>query len=245
MIKPPLYGDVVSEFYDLLYPPTDVPHVVEYVQSRYPDGSRIVDFGVGTGRTAIPLALAGHHVLGIDISERMIEALRDKDPEHTVATEVSDFTCATGDGSYDVCMILNNTFFMILGNEQRVRTLEAARSFLKPGGRLLLETYAAHHYLRAESPVLNITPLGAGDLVLFDKIDVDPIKQQLLALRSIVGRGNVATFVEVSRIALPQELDLLAQTAGFDLAARTSNWTGANVDAAAVSHISEYLRGSD
>ncbi|MEW1976558.1 class I SAM-dependent methyltransferase [Microbacterium profundi] len=242
MNKAPLYGDVVSEFYDLLYPPTDVSHVVEYVRSRYPSGAKIVDFGVGTGRTAIPLAIAGNHVHGIDISERMIEALRDKDPERGVTTEVGDFTHAVGDGTYDMCMMMNNTFFMILGHEDRTQTLRAAYSFLKPGGRLVLETYAAHHYLRESSPITSITPLGAGDLLLLDKIDVDPIKQQLLALRSIVGRGNVATFVEISRFSLPQELDLLGRAAGFDITERSRNWQGDPVDAAALSHVSEYVR---
>jgi len=85
------YGDTVYGFYDLLYPPIGVSEVVDDITARYPEGARIVDFGVGTGRTAIPLALAGHDVLGIDISESMLEVLRDKDPSTLVRTECQEF----------------------------------------------------------------------------------------------------------------------------------------------------------
>ncbi|NWN87080.1 MAG: class I SAM-dependent methyltransferase [Micrococcaceae bacterium] len=241
----PMYGDIVSGFYDLLYPPTEVPQVVEYVKERYPDGCKIVDFGVGTGRTAIPLALAGNEVLGIDISERMIEALRDKDPDRMVRTEVKSFIEATGDESYDLCMIMNNTFFMILDEGERRQTMHSAATYLKDGGYLIMDTYAAHHYLNSGNTVFTSTPLGKGDLVLLDQIEIDPIAQRLVALRSVVGHGNVSTFIEVSRFSLPQDMDGLASQADFKLVARMKDWEGAKVDIAARSHISIYKKSTE
>ncbi|GAA2030909.1 class I SAM-dependent methyltransferase [Yaniella flava] len=241
----PMYGDVVSSFYDLLYPPIDVPQVVEYVQQIHPNGCKIVDFGVGTGRTAIPLALVGNDVLGIDISQRMIDTLHDKDPESSVRTEVKSFVEATGDESFDLCMIMNNTFFMVMKEEERGQTLHSASSFLKSGGYLIIENYAAHHYLRADNTLFTTTPLGKGDLVLLDQIEVDPIEQRLVALRSIVGHGNVSTFVEVSRFSLPQDVDGLAAQAGFKLVARMKDWEGGEVDVTARSHISVYEKCTD
>lgn len=59
-----------------------------------PDGGRVLDFGCGDGRLAIPLALLGFDVVAVDSSPEMLERLAanalDQDVE--VATVLSDGT---------------------------------------------------------------------------------------------------------------------------------------------------------
>lgn len=49
-----------------------------------PSGARVMDFGCGDGRVAIPMAERGYDVTAVDASSRMLAALADRDPGITV-----------------------------------------------------------------------------------------------------------------------------------------------------------------
>ena len=51
---------------------------VEFVQAKLRPPARIVDFGAGTGRLALPLARAGYTVVATDPCEEMLAVLRSK-----------------------------------------------------------------------------------------------------------------------------------------------------------------------
>jgi len=71
--------DRVADVYDATrsLKPRVMSKVVEGIL-EFIDGSTMVDFGVGTGRFAAPLAGAGIEVTGLDISELMIRQAREK-----------------------------------------------------------------------------------------------------------------------------------------------------------------------
>ena len=72
-------------------------------------GSKILEIGCGTGRTAIPLALKGFNVTGIDISKKMLENAEKNakklkaDRAHFVLADASDLPFK--DKSFDVVFI--------------------------------------------------------------------------------------------------------------------------------------------
>lgn len=49
----------------------------------------VIEPGIGTGRIALPLAVAGHHVTGIDISQPMLDACHDRAESSGVADRVT------------------------------------------------------------------------------------------------------------------------------------------------------------
>jgi ubiquinone/menaquinone biosynthesis C-methylase UbiE len=49
----------------------------------------VLEPGIGTGRVAIPLARLGYHVVGIDISRRMLSGLREQLRQHGVEAPVA------------------------------------------------------------------------------------------------------------------------------------------------------------
>jgi 2-polyprenyl-3-methyl-5-hydroxy-6-metoxy-1,4-benzoquinol methylase len=49
-----------------------------------PAGAKVMDFGCGDGRVAVPLRAMGYEVTGVDSSPNMLAALAERDPELTV-----------------------------------------------------------------------------------------------------------------------------------------------------------------
>src|SRR5688572_1528720 len=91
------YGRGFADVYDDWYADvSDVEATVEAVDrlASAVDGSprRVLELGVGTGRLAIPLALRGCAVTGVDASPEMLEQLRrkpDGDRVHTVLVDMA------------------------------------------------------------------------------------------------------------------------------------------------------------
>jgi ubiquinone/menaquinone biosynthesis C-methylase UbiE len=62
--------DRAADYYDdtRSLPAAGRDRVFEILRSALPDGGLCLDVGVGTGRTAVPLAAEGVRVVGIDLS---------------------------------------------------------------------------------------------------------------------------------------------------------------------------------
>jgi len=89
---------------------------------NYVGGSNIVDFGVGTGRFAAPLASSGLEVVGLDISTSMISKARDKGVGGLVLA--SALSSPFRPQSFDYAMVVH---FMHLLEEWRAAIREVSR----------------------------------------------------------------------------------------------------------------------
>jgi ubiquinone/menaquinone biosynthesis C-methylase UbiE len=67
--------DAIAPFYDLDFEGYD-DDASFYARLAEYHGPRILELGCGTGRIAVPLAREGLQVVGIDVSERMLDAAR-------------------------------------------------------------------------------------------------------------------------------------------------------------------------
>ncbi len=76
------FGGSVAERYDetsaAMFAPEVVDPVVD-VLAELAGSGRALEFGIGTGRIALPLARRGVPVAGIELSSDMVEQLRAKD----------------------------------------------------------------------------------------------------------------------------------------------------------------------
>jgi SAM-dependent methyltransferase len=99
-------------------------------------GRRVLDAGCGEGYLARVLAARGAHVTGIDLSPRLIELARAKDPGSGIGYRVADLSQPLPDmaGSYDAA-----ASYLVLNDVTDYRGFAAAlAASLKPGGRLVL-----------------------------------------------------------------------------------------------------------
>ena len=91
---------------------------------------RALEFAVGTGRVAIPLAERGVPVTGIELSAPMIEQLRTKADETTVPVVVGDMASAEAPGTYTLVYLVFNTISNLLTQAEQVACFRNAARHL-------------------------------------------------------------------------------------------------------------------
>jgi ubiquinone/menaquinone biosynthesis C-methylase UbiE len=131
---------------------------------------RVLELAVGTGLNLPLYPAAVDHVLGIELSERMVERARDRvtreSLDHVVEVQVGDVQALDLPASSFDTVLSTYTMCTIPQPEQALR--EAAR-VLKPGGRVILVEHgaAANRLVRAGQRLVNplSTRLGADHLL--------------------------------------------------------------------------------
>jgi SAM-dependent methyltransferase len=207
------------------------------------DGGRVLEFAIGTGRVAIPLAQRGVPVTGIELSQPMIDQLRTKSDEAAIPVIAGDMASARAPGQYALVYLVFNTISNLLTQGEQVACFRNAARHLTPGGRFVIEL---------EVPSLRMLPAGQEAKVFamepgYIGIDTyDVLHQHLVSHHFRFGAGRQAQlFRSPHRYIWPSELDLMAQLAGLELEARHADWAGAEFTAESGSHVSVYrLPGS-
>ena len=114
------------------------------------DGAAL-EFAIGTGRIALPLADRGVRVAGIDNSEAMVARLRDKPGAEGIDARVGDMAATRLDGEFALVYLVFNTIFNLVTQDGQVACFENAAAHLGSGGRFVIE---------ARVPELQRLPLG-------------------------------------------------------------------------------------
>src|SRR5687768_15870575 len=91
---------------------------------------RALEFAIGTGRIALPLATRGVQVDGIELSPDMVERLRAKPGGDLVNITVGDMSVAATGYQYGLVYLVFNTIFNLLTADDQVRCFENAARHL-------------------------------------------------------------------------------------------------------------------
>jgi SAM-dependent methyltransferase len=202
------------------------------------EGGRALEFAIGTGRVAVPLAGRGVPVAGIEFSRPMIDQLRTKAGEDTIPVVHGDMASATAPGTFALVYLVFNTISNLLTQREQVACFRNAARHLGPGGRFVIEL---------EVPDLRALPPGKTAVVFrsepgyvgLDTYDV--LNQHLVSHHfRFDGSGRAELFRTPHRYVWPAELDLMAQLAGLELESRHADWAGAEFGADSPSHVSVY-----
>jgi SAM-dependent methyltransferase len=199
---------------------------------------RALEFAIGTGRVAIPLADRGVPVTGIELSGPMIEQLRTKADEATIPVIAGDMSTARAPGEYTLVYLVFNTISNLLTQSEQVACFRNAARHLRPGGRFVIELWVPE--LRKLPPGQQATVFtsepGYIGLDTYDLLD-----QRVVSHHFRFGAGREArVFRSPHRYIWPSELDLMAELAGLELEARHADWSGAEFTAESRSHVSVY-----
>ncbi len=201
-------------------------------------GGPALEFAIGTGRVAVPLAQRGVPVTGIELSPAMVDQLRTKADEATIPVILGDMATATAPGTYPLVYLVYNTISNLLTQAEQVACFRNAARHLAPGGRFVIELWV---------PELRKLPTGQQAVVWHSEpgyigLDTyDVLRQRVVSHHfRFDGTSHAQLFRSPHRYIWPAELDLMGQLAGFELERRHADWTGSEFTAESRSHVSVY-----
>ncbi|MBM2618929.1 class I SAM-dependent methyltransferase [Actinoplanes sp. LDG1-06] len=216
------FGEDVAQTYDDATGGEFDPAVISRTAEVLADlsGGSALEFAIGTGRIAVPLAERGVEVHGIDMSRAMVARLRDKNP--AIGVTIGDFSATRVDGKFDLVYLVFNTIMNVTTQDAQVDCFVNAAAHLRPGGRFLVEVMIPElRKLPAGQTVVpfTVTPTRWG----FDSYEVatQAMASNYATFRS-EGRGE---FWSVPfRYLWPAEMDLMARIAGLRPEHRWDSW---------------------
>ncbi len=201
-------------------------------------GGPALEFAIGTGRIALPLAASGVHVDGIELSAAMLERLREKPGGDAVSVTVGDMASVSLPTKYRLVYLVYNTIYNLLTQDGQVRCFENAARHLTADGCFVVEAGVPSDWVRGNQFV-NVERVANGEVVL-DVNRYDPVTQILDENHVTLSNDGVRLGPISCRLAWPSELDLMARIAGLRLVDRFAGWQHEPFTATSERHISVY-----
>src|SRR5512132_4136327 len=100
---------------------------------------RALEFGIGTGRIALPLSERGVDVHGIDLSRAMVAKLQAKPGAERIGVTIGDFATTSVEGPFSLVYLVFNTIMNLTTQAAQIACFRNAAAHLEPGGCFLIE----------------------------------------------------------------------------------------------------------
>jgi SAM-dependent methyltransferase len=193
--------------------PARVAATVDFLVELAAGGA--LEFGIGTGRIALPLAERGVRVHGIDLSPDMVAHLRAKPGGDEIPVAIGDFATTRVGETFSLVYVVFNTINNLTTQDAQVACFENAAEHLDRGGCFVVEVGTP-----------SCEPLRVFDLsdthVGID--EYEPSTQRLVSHHFTLVDGSWERLSVPFRSVSPGELDLMAPLAGMRLRERWSDW---------------------
>jgi SAM-dependent methyltransferase len=114
-----------------------------YVERARRSGGPVVELGVGTGRIAVPIAAEGIHVIGVDLSEGMLEVAREQAALAGVELDLryGDFRDPPVAETVPLVIIPFRSLLHMQTDEDRRSVLRSVRRILEPEGTFIFDVF--------------------------------------------------------------------------------------------------------
>jgi SAM-dependent methyltransferase len=213
------YGDEFAQVYDEWHRDDDVTPCVETLASLA-EGQSALELGIGTGRVALPLAMKGLQVSGVDSSASMLSQLRAKEGGDRLLITCGNFADVPIEGRYDLIYVVGWSFSYLLKQSEQIRCFRNVSRKLTENGKFVIETIAPSKWMLRKRGLVTF----ASDNLIAQFVTTDLV-EQLVHIRYLrVGTESTKTYSERIRFIWPSEFDLMAELAGLQLDARWCNW---------------------
>lgn len=195
----------------------------------------VLELACGTGRIAIPLAVKGAQVSGIDNCASMI----DQGKRNARGAGV-DIDWRVGDmrqfdlgrDDFDLVVLAFNGLNLLLTLEDALACLRCARKHLAPNGRLVIDTFLpTPERLVAEDLQIDYTLPDDVKVTINARRSYDPAAQIRSLDLQVTNGGETGTDRQDVHVYYPSELSLLVSQADFDVVAMYGGYDQRRLDA--------------
>jgi SAM-dependent methyltransferase len=233
---PAEYGRYAAGGYDELHAGLDTSAAVE-ILADLAGGGPVVEFGIGTGRLALPLAERGLAVHGIEGSPDMAALLKSKPGGQEIPVVVGDFAKVTVGDDFRLAFLVYNTIYALPSQDAQVECFVNAARHLRPGGRFVAEAWVPDVGAFRNGSAVRPVQVSGGHVEL-EIAKLHPAQQTMLTTKVHLSENGVRLIPANHRYAWPSEMDLMARIAGLQLVHRWENWQRAPFRDASTAHVS-------
>ncbi len=212
----------------------DIEATVEFLAQLAGEG-KALEFGVGTGRIALPLANRGVPTHGIDLSRPMVDRLKAKPGGESISVSIGDFATTSVEGAFSLVYLICNTVMNLTTQAAQVACFRNAAAHLRAGGRFVIKVMVPD--LQRLPPGETFHVFAASDAHWgIDEYDI--ANQGLVSHHFEQLDGRLERSSTPFRYVWPSELDLMAELAGMKLSERWDGWNREPFTSASRKHVS-------
>jgi len=200
--------NIVSRYLELGLWPAEENLILDFVV----DEGTILDIGCGAGRTTIPLAEMGLKVVGVDLSQAMVDAAREQAADAGVEVEFSVMDAMALDfpeAHFDAVLFSYNGIELIPGSAGKRSVFEEIHRVLKPRGRFIFCSHSPFALNR-----FALMRLRAFLRFLAGKLLGVPVREREIGERFVDDEWEEARYLQVLP---PSTLIRLLRAAGLEL----------------------------
>lgn len=239
-LNDPAFFDRYAHEYDERNWP-DPALAVEFLTGLVPDGGRVLELAIGTGRVAVPLTGRGIAVEGIEGSPLMLEQLRAKPGGADIPVLIGDMADVAVQGPFHLAYLVYNTLFNLPDQARQVDCFVNVGKVLAAGGLFVVEAFI-QDVTEFDRHQRVATRTLTEDSVNMEFLRHDPIEQAITYQRVTFNAESTTLRPLRLRYCWPSELDLMARLAGMRLRERWNGWDRSPFTADSRQHVSVYER---
>lgn len=240
---PTAYGRSAARDYDELHVGLETAAAVDALVDLAA-GEPVVEFGIGTGRLALPLVARGVTVHGIEGSPEMAQVLSGKPGGEAITVVLGDFSEQMCGTDFGLAVLALNTIYALPSQDAQVDCFRNAARHLRLGGRFAVEAWVPDVGAFRNGTAVRPVQVDDGHIEL-EIARIHPAGQTMSTNKVHLSDDGVRLIPANHRYAWPAELDLMARLAGMRLLHRWEGWGRAPFHDTSTGHVSVWQKVSD
>ncbi len=226
------YEEWFGEDYKLVYPHRNEAEAKEQIEFlmrhiRLPDGAKVLDLCCGCGRHAVELKQRGYDVVGLDLSEELLELACSRASECGENIEFirGDMREIPYENHFDLIVNFFTSFGYFTDDAENQRVLSSIAKALKPGGKFLMD------YMNPENVAENLVEKDEKDIAggthVIQERWIDESPRRINKKITLIREGEESIYRESVRMYTHAEMLEMLSAANLEVMETYGNFADA------------------